>query len=188
MLMRAIYASLAAAVVACSPAGKTTTDSATTATSGDAPSAAGCARTPEDAKAQVVQLEERWEEAFYRRDSSFFSRALGDDFVVAGGRTTGSKRDYIADMMKGPPVPDSIAGVRPPAEEVRALTRDVVVASGVWTDRSAPTNTGAYTEIFVCRNGQVDRQSTATTTRCHRRAAEASVRAEAVAFLASISP
>ncbi len=153
----ALLASLAAILAACTGAGSSTNDSAAAAT-GSAETAAvsggGCATTVEDAKTQIARLEEQWENAFYRRDSAFFGRTLDDEFVVAGGPTAAGKRDYIADLMKGPLVPDSITGGGPPAEDVRALTPDVVVVSGVWTNKAAPSEKAAYTEVFVCRNGQ----------------------------------
>jgi hypothetical protein len=153
--MRAVLALLIAALAACSPAANTTNDSATAAAApGTAASGGGCANTPAEAKDQVDKLEQQWETAFYRRDSAFFSRTLEDGFVVAGGPAAAGKKDYIADLMKGPAVPDSITGGPAPMDEVRALTNDVVVASGVWTNKAAPTEKGAYTEIFVCRNGQ----------------------------------
>jgi ABC-type Fe3+-hydroxamate transport system substrate-binding protein len=151
--MRAAF-SLVAALAACTSTANTTNDTATAATAAASPATAGCASTPEDARAQIAQLETQWETAFYRRDTAFFARTLDDGFVAAGTPTPGGKKDYIAGVMKGPAVPDSITGGNPPTEDVRALSPDVVVVSGVWTNKAAPTEKAAYTEIFACRNGQ----------------------------------
>ena len=154
--MRAVLVSLVALLAACTNAANTSTDTATAA-SGSASAAAsggGCANSRADAGTQVAQLEQQWETAFYRKDSAFFGRTLDDSFVAAGTPTAGSKKDYIADLMRGPAVPDSITGGPAPTEDVRALTNDVVVVTGIWTNKATPTEKAAYTEIFVCRNGQ----------------------------------
>jgi hypothetical protein len=154
--MRAVLVSLVAISAACTGSADSSTDSATAATTfASAPtSGSGCANSPADAGMQVARLEQEWETAFYRKDSAFFGRTLDDSFVVAGTPTAGRKRDYIADLMNGPAVPDSITGGPAPAEDVRALTTDVVVVTGIWTNKAAPNEKAAYTEIFVCRNGQ----------------------------------
>jgi hypothetical protein len=156
--MRAVLAPIVAALAACTGTASTTDDTATATTTvaatGAQASGGGCASTPAEARTQVDQLEQRWETAFYRRDSAFFGRTLDDDFVLAGGPAAGGKKDYMADLMKGPPVPDSITGGPAPMDEVRALSNDVVVVSGVWTNKAAPTEKAAYTEVFVCRDGQ----------------------------------
>lgn len=145
--------SLVAVLAACTSTGNST-DTATAAAVTASPAIGGCASTPEDAKAQIAQLETQWETAFYRRDTAFFARTLDDGFVAAGTPIPGGKKDYIADLVKGPAVPDSITGGNPPTEDVRALSSDVVVVSGIWTNKAAPTERAAYTEIFTCRNGQ----------------------------------
>ena len=155
--MRAVLPAIVAALTACTSPSNTATDTAagsTGAATRSSASGGGCAATPEDARTQVAQLETQWETAFYRRDTAFFGRTLDDDFIAAGTPTPGGKKDYIADVMKGPAVPDSITGGSAPTEDVRALSSDVVVVSGVWTNKAAPTQRAAYTEIFACRNGQ----------------------------------
>ena len=156
--MRARLVALLTLFVACARSADTMDDSATSTTAATTATAStaggGCANTLEEARAQLATLEQQWETAFYRRDTAFFSRTLDDEFVVAGGPTADGKKDYIADLLKAPAAPDSVTGGPPAAEEIRPLTNDVVVASGVWTNKAAPTQRGAYTEVFVCRNGQ----------------------------------
>src|SRR5690349_7689450 len=114
---------------------------------------AACATSPAEARSQVARLEQEWETAFYRRDTAFFRRTLGDDFVMAGGPKPGGKQDYIANQMAGSTAPSTVTGSPPPMNDIRAFG-DVVIVSGVWTNKAAPAEKAAYTEVFVCRNGQ----------------------------------
>ena len=114
---------------------------------------AACATSPADAKSQVARLEQEWETAFYRRDTTFFRRTLGDDFVMAGGPKVGDKKEFIAGLLAAPAAPSTLTGSQPPMDAIRAFG-DVVIVSGVWTNKASPTEKIAFTEVFACRNGQ----------------------------------
>jgi Domain of unknown function (DUF4440) len=117
-----------------------------------APSA--CAATPQEATAQIARLEQEWETALYGRDTAFFERTLAEDFVLVESASTGGKADFIRHLPTDPPAatPNVTADLAP-GEDIRAFG-DVVVASGLWTDKTNPTNRRSYTELFVCRNGR----------------------------------
>jgi hypothetical protein len=72
---------------------------------------------------------------------------------MAGGPKVGGKKEYLADLMAGPAAPSTVTGSQPPMDEIRAFG-DVVIVSGVWTNKASPTEKTAFTEVFACRNGQ----------------------------------
>ena len=55
--------------------------------------------------------------------------------------------------MAGPAVPSTVTGSQPPMDEIRAFG-DVVIVSGLWTNKASPTEKTVFTEVFACRNGQ----------------------------------
>jgi hypothetical protein len=122
------------------------------------PSGAGgsaCARTPQEAERQLVQLENEWNRAGTAGEAPFFERVLADEFVATGGATVRTKPQYIANMTDtsgrvpgAPRRPSTLTETR-----VR-LYGDVAVVSGLATAGRTPPRRSRYTEVFVCRQGR----------------------------------
>lgn len=104
------------------------------------------------AASEIMRLEEAWGRALSARDTAFFRRTLGDDFVGTGGAETRSKAAVIDELARGVgtvPVP------RLEQTQVRFFG-DVAVVTGVaayqGTD-AGPLSRTRFTEVWVKREG-----------------------------------
>lgn len=113
-----------------------------------APSTADAATL--QAASEIMRLEEAWGRALSARDTAFFRRILGDDFVGTGGAELRSKSVVIAELARGAgrmPVP------RLEHTQVR-LYGDVAVVTGIAAYDAESGVSGSrtrFTEVWVKR-------------------------------------
>jgi ketosteroid isomerase-like protein len=121
-------------------------------------SSAPGAVTPADsatlaAASEIMLLEEAWGRALSARDTAFFRRTLGDDFVGTGGAEVRSKAMVIQELTSGVgtvPVP------RLEQTQVR-LFGDVAIVSGLAAyggPDGTPASQTRFTEVWVKRAGR----------------------------------
>ncbi|MGH7528645.1 MAG: nuclear transport factor 2 family protein [Gemmatimonadales bacterium] len=90
-----------------------------------APPAAG--QPALEAAQELIQLEDAWARALSERDTAFFQRTLGDEFVETGGEGARTKPEVIAHLSRST---DSVPLPRFEQTTVR-LFGDVAVVTGV---------------------------------------------------------
>jgi ketosteroid isomerase-like protein len=121
-------------------------------------SGAGAPVNPADSSAmaaasELMQLEEAWGRALNARDTAFFRRTLGDDFVGTGGAETRSKTSVIAELTTGT---DTVPVPRLEGTQVR-LFGQVAVVTGLAAYAGAggaPPSHTRFTEVWVKRAGR----------------------------------
>jgi hypothetical protein len=125
---------------------------------------AGCAATPPPATGpqvpeadlqaaqEIMQLEERWGQALSRRDTAFFGRILGDEFVTTGGEAVKSKAEVIRELGGGT---GPLAAPRLQSTRIKVYG-NVAVVTGLVTfgDNGVPGSPlTRFTEVWVKRAG-----------------------------------
>ena len=105
------------------------------------------------AASEIMLLEAAWGRALSARDTAFFHRTLGDDFLSTGGAQVRSKAMVIEELSTGTgPVP----APRLEQTQVRVFG-DVAVVSGIaaygLTADTPPSQT-RFTEVWVRRAGR----------------------------------